>query len=72
MQQFNYSIEKIENGVLLYKSELNNPIKIVYYESFDLALQDLQMLLNTNFMILGQAYLDTNQFTNLTIEFKND
>lgn len=72
MEKMTYEISQIKNGFLLYKSELQKPIEIVFYETFDLALADLQTLLNTNFMIIGQTYLDTNTFPNLTISIKND
>lgn len=70
MENMTYEVSQIENGFLLYKSELDKPIKIVFYETFDLALADLQTLLNTNFMIMGQTYLDTNTSPNLTITIR--
>lgn len=48
MENMIYEILQIENGFLLYISELNKPIKIVFYETFDLALSDLQTLLKKN------------------------
>lgn len=70
MKKLNYEIVKIFNGVLLIEIETDSTQVVTYYNDFDLALQQLQKLLNFNFMVAGQTYLDTNQFENIKIVVK--
>lgn len=72
MKNLNFEIVKIFNGVLLIEIETDKTQVVTYYDSFDLALAQLQKLLNFNFMVAGQTYLDTNEFKNIKILIKND